>query len=168
MKLWHLWRHNSLHSGRQTLFRAFFIYIICNFVPREYRPIYKRMQPPPPNNSPLPRICDVILHYISVDRHFSVHFYKHFSFLRVYIEGGRSYCMYVPPSSTDAFQCPYRHRQALIYVLLPLYKDRQTLFRAFFIYTRSPSGSSGFAPIFHCPTMAFSFEFGQKRYCSLV
>ena len=81
----------------------FYIHIICNFVPREYRPIYKRMQPPPPNNSPLPRICDVILHYISVDRHFSVHFYKHFSFLRVYIEGGRSYCMYVPPRRQTLF-----------------------------------------------------------------
>ena len=92
-----------LYKDRQTLFRAFFIYIICNFVPREYRPIYKRMQPPPPNNSPLPRICDVILHYISVDRHFSVQFYLHFSFLHVYIEGGRSYCMYVPPRRQTLF-----------------------------------------------------------------
>ena len=98
----------------------FYIHIICNFVPREYMPIYKRKQPLPLITPP--RIYDVIIHYISVDRRFSVHFYVHFSFLRVCRGGGRFYCMYVPPSSTDAFQCPYRHRQALIHVLLPLYK----------------------------------------------
>ena len=99
------------------------------------------MQPPLPNNPP-PRIYDVILHYISVDRHFSVHFYVHFSFLRVCIEGG-AFLLYVRPplvdrrfsmsiqTSTGAYSCTPASIQGFITAKIKLLQNKPTLKREY-------------------------------------